>query len=180
MSFTDEELVRRFQAGDPAAFEGVVVRWNPLVLELAYRMTGDLEEARDIRQLALLKTHNALERFGGRSRLSTWIYRVVLNLCRDRHRKSRRHDDAVLGSAPAAEAFEGSAAASNEARETAERVADAVRSLPDLEREVVVLRHYHDLSFGEIAEIQDAPVTTVQSRMARGLVALRAQLSDLS
>lgn len=180
VSSTDEELVRRFQDGDPGAFEGVVVRWNPLVLQLAYRLTGDLEEARDVRQLALLRAHDALARFGGRSRLSTWLYRVVLNLCRDRQRRRARHDDAVRRAAPDDEGTAGSAAGESERRETAERVARAVRSLPPAEREVVVLRHYQGLAFAEIAEIQSAPVTTVQSRMARGLLLLRARLQDLS
>jgi RNA polymerase sigma-70 factor (ECF subfamily) len=58
----------------------MVARWNEPILQLATRLTGDLEEARDVRQMALLKTYQGLARFEGRSRFSTWIYRVVLNL----------------------------------------------------------------------------------------------------
>jgi RNA polymerase sigma-70 factor (ECF subfamily) len=180
MTLSDEELIRRFQSGEPGAFEGVVVRWNPLVLRLAYRLTGDLEVARDIRQIALLRTYDALASFGGRSRLSTWLYQVVLNLCRERRRRETRHDDALRRATPDEDRTVRAADGESETRETALRVAEAVRALPAPEREVVVLRHYQDLTFVEIAEIQNAPVSTVQSRMTRGLVLLRNRLKDLS
>jgi len=182
MSPPDEELVARFQRGDESAFGAMVARWNEPILQLAIRMTGDLEEARDVRQMALIKAYQGLEKFEGRSRFSTWIYRVVLNLCRDRAR----------GAAARARVFEESVRRKdgdyilNETgfhvardREVAEIVAQAVLALPAQEREVVVLRHYHDLAFPAIAEILGSPVTTVKSRMTRGLELLRTRLAVL-
>ncbi len=180
-ALSDEHLVRRFQSGDEKAFEELVVRWNPSVLGLAFRMVGDLDGARDVRQLAWIQTYRGLERFEGRARFSTWIYRIVLNLCHDRRRNQARRgkaeelfrsrrDRAVSPPTPAEE---------NAERELARRVARAVVSLPPREREVVVLRQYHDLPFPAIAEILDAPVTTVKSRMARGLELLRTRLAQL-
>jgi RNA polymerase sigma-70 factor (ECF subfamily) len=88
MEPSDEELALRFRAGDTSAFEAMVARWNEPILELATRLTGDFDEAKDVRQMALLKTYRGLATFEGRARFSTWIYRVVLNLCRDRKRNS--------------------------------------------------------------------------------------------
>jgi RNA polymerase sigma-70 factor, ECF subfamily len=182
MQPSDEELVRRFQGGDASAFEAMVARWNEPILQLATRLIGDLEEAKDLTQMALLKTYQGLDRFEGRARFSTWIYRVVLNLCRDRARSvavreraqeqtTREHDgDYVLEETGFHVARD---------RELAALVARAVLALPSSEREVVVLRHYHDLPFPAIAEILGSPVTTVKSRMARGLTELRARLATL-
>ena len=182
MESSDEELVRRFQGGDESAFEAMVTRWNEPILELATRLTGDLEEGKDVRQMALLKTYQGLDRFEGRARFSTWIYRVVLNLCRDRARGAavrtrvledsvKEHDgDYVLEETGFHVARD---------REVARIVARAVLELPPTEREVVVLRHYHDLAFPAIAEILGSPVTTVKSRMTRGLTLLRARLAAL-
>jgi RNA polymerase sigma-70 factor (ECF subfamily) len=178
---SEEDLVRRLQGGDEAAFEGVVLRYHPRLQELAFRLTGDLEEARDIGQLALLRAFETLTRFRGEARLSTWLYRVVLNLCRDRHRKATAYADHVAQVDAPSDAVAGEElpGARMEGRETAEVVADAVRSLPDREREVVLLRHYHDLTFADIAEIQGEPVTTVKSRMNKGLRLLRGRLKSL-
>jgi RNA polymerase sigma-70 factor (ECF subfamily) len=179
MEPSDEELIRRFRHGDERAFEDLAQRWDAAILRLAYRLTGDLEEARDVRQMALVKTYRALPAFNGHARPTTWLYRVVLNLCRDRHRRSaarRRMLDAAAGHA-GAEVDD--AAPGVERGEVARRVAEAIAGLPAREREVVVLRHYHDLPFAGIAELVGAPVTTVKSRMLRALEHLRARLKDL-
>jgi len=182
MEPSDEQLVDRFRSGDASAFEAMVARWNEPILQLATRLTGDLEEARDIRQMALIKTHQGLARFEGRSRFSTWIYRVVLNLCRDRSRgqESRaRTLEASVRESDQDYVLEETGFHVARDRELAEIVARAVLSLPAHEREVVVLRHYHDLAFPAIAEILGAPTTTVKSRMTRGLELLRTRLAAL-
>lgn len=199
METADEELVLRARRGDATAFEVVVERWNEPILTLASRLTGDHEEAQDVRQLALLKVYQGMERFEGRSRFSTWIYRLVLNLCRDRARQRATHQrllasaadeqherirpvrtkEAQNGRGQSEPALEETGFHVADGREVARLVARAVLSLPAVEREVVVLRHYHDLSFPAIAEILGDPVTTVKSRMARGLSQLRTRLAHL-
>lgn len=181
MELPDEELVLRFQGGDESAFEAMVVRWNEPILQLATRLTGDLEEAKDVRQMALLKTYQGIGRFEGRSRFSTWIYRVVLNLCRDRKRGEavRTRIEGSVREKEGDYTLEETGFHVARDREMAQIVARAVLELPPSEREVVVLRHYHDLSFPNIAEILGSPVTTVKSRMARGLTLLRTRLAAL-
>ena len=183
MRASDEELVRRFQEGEEAVFEELVERWSPVVLRLANRLLGDPEEARDVRQMALIRTYHALAAYhggDGRGSVSTWLYRVVLNLCRDqgrrRERELRREQRAAEGAAAQDPLEPGRECA---AREQAARVAAAVLALPAREREVVVLRHYHELTFPEIAAVLGKPITTVKSRLAKGLGRLRIRLQGL-
>ncbi|MSR62497.1 MAG: sigma-70 family RNA polymerase sigma factor [Planctomycetes bacterium] len=182
METPDEDLVSRFQSGDESAFEVMVAKWNEPILQLATRLTGDLEEAKDVRQMALIKTYQGLGRFEGRARFSTWIYRVVLNLCRDRKRnaavRARALEDSVREKDGDYVLVETGFHVARD-RELAEIVAQAVLALPAAEREVVVLRHYHELGFPAIAEILGSPVTTVKSRMTRGLTLLRTRLATL-
>src|SRR5215510_7530190 len=181
MDLPDEELVLRFQGGDESAFEAMVARWNEPILQLATRLTGDLEEAKDVRQMALLKTYQGIGSFEGRARFSTWIYRVVLNLCRDKKRgnAARARIEASVREREGDYLLEETGFHVARDRELAQIVARAVLELPATEREVVVLRHYHELPFPTIAEILGAPVTTVKSRMSRGLFLLRARLAAL-
>jgi len=179
---SDEDLVLRFQGGDAGAFEAMVVRWNEPILQLATRLTGDFEEAKDVRQVALMKIYQGLSGFEGRARVSTWIWRVVLNLCRDRKRNASVRVRALQGSVREHDGdyvLEETGFHVARDRELASVVARAVLELPAQEREVVVLRHYHDLSFPAIAEILGSPVTTVKSRMSRGLTLLRTRLATL-
>lgn len=182
MELSDEELVLRFQGGDESAFEAMVARWNEPILQLATRLTGDLEEAKDVRQMALIKTYQNLAGFEGRARFSTWIWRVVLNLCRDRKRGASVRERTLAASVREREGdyvlLETGFHVARD-RELAHIVARAVLELPPSEREVVVLRHYHELAFPAIAEILGSPVTTVKSRMTRGLALLRTRLATL-
>jgi RNA polymerase sigma-70 factor (ECF subfamily) len=181
MESSDEDLVLRFQGGDESAFEAMVTRWNGPILELATRLTGDLEEAKDVRQMALIKTYQGLRFFEGRARFSTWIYRVVLNLCRDKKRSTAVRER-VLGAVRENEndyVLEETGFHLARDKELSRIVAQAVLALPPAEREVVVLRHYHDLAFPAIAEVLGSPVTTVKSRMTRGLTLLRTRLATL-
>ena len=183
MQTSDEELARRFRDGDERAFEELVSRWHEPLLHLAYRLTGDLDAARDLRQMALLQLYRRLGSFRQEARLSTWLYRVVLNLARDRHRVRAADERARSGVRSQAringQRVEPPAEHEVLRQEVVERVSRAVLSLPPREREVLVLRQYHELSFPAIAEVLDAPVTTVKSRMTRGMQHLRSRLREL-
>jgi RNA polymerase sigma-70 factor (ECF subfamily) len=180
MDASDQTLIDRFLDGDREAFGTIVARWERPVLNLAHRLTGDLEEALDIRQAAFVKAFRGLPAFNGSARFSTWLHRIVVNLSRDRMRARRSREAALrrltdrepAGAAP-------SAGSASERREAARIVAGAVAALPEREREVVILRHYHGLSFPEIALIVGAPASTVKSWMSRGLQNLRARLKSL-
>ncbi|UCE59960.1 MAG: sigma-70 family RNA polymerase sigma factor [Phycisphaerales bacterium] len=180
---TDAELVQRFRRGDKGAFSPLARRWEGKAYSLAYRLTLDAAESDDIKQTALMRAFKGLAEFNGKASFSTWFHRIVVNLCRDRMR-SRRVRDRVLGEQTGDIRGEGrfaqSACRAGERAETSSRVAQAVASLPTAVREVVVMRHYQDLPFARIAEILDAPVSTVKSRMAQGLRLLQEQLKDVA
>ncbi len=183
MEPTDDELIGRFRRGDGGAFDRLVARWDRRVLGFAYRLTRDVEEAQDIRQAVFLRTYRALESFNGHARFSTWIHQVTLNLCRDRARSIESQERALAGGARAREPETGvlpSPLETSERNELSRVVATAIAALPEAEREVVVLRHYQGLAFPEIAEILDAPVSTVKSRMSQGLTHLRDRLGHLN
>ncbi|MCZ6835833.1 MAG: sigma-70 family RNA polymerase sigma factor [Planctomycetota bacterium] len=181
MDISERQLIERFRLGDHAAFEEIVQQWNRDMTNLAYRMTGHLEEAQDIAQQCFLKAFQARSTFEGQASLGTWLYRITLNLCRDRIRSDqsrRRVLDAMTQTRPRRTHSRPTDTASG--GESKVRIAEAVGGLPDKEREVVVLRHYHHLSCREIAEMLDTPYTTIKSRLAQGLEKLRLTLRDLN
>lgn len=173
------DLIERCRRGDALAFEQLVRRCEGRLFDLAYRLTGSADDACDVRQLALLRLHRSLATFAAAAELDTWLYRVVVNLCRDLCRSALAKKRAAGAGEPApCEPTEPPPSAALEQGERAAAVRRAVLALPEAEREVVVLRHYQDLPFPAIAALLDLPVTTVKSRMTRGLERLRAALAD--
>jgi RNA polymerase sigma-70 factor (ECF subfamily) len=181
MGRSDEQLVEACLSGETAAFEILVDRWQRKIRGAVYRVVRSEEEAQDICQEAFLKAFRGLGSFKQESRFSSWLYQIAINLSRDRLRRRKTRnwvslDD--LDEAPPA----GSQRAPTEGErwvevlEVQERVASAVASLPEEQREAVILKEYQGLTFPEIAEIQGVPVSTVKTRLYRGLSVLRERL----
>ncbi len=181
MEATDAELIGRFRGGDKDAFARLASRWDEKAYALAYRLTLNDAESADIKQAAMLRAYQGLGDFNGRATFSTWLYRVVVNLCRDSRRSRAAHEGATRRAVFDLDrrVREPSPGAARERSETSRRVAEAVEALPLAIREVVIMRHYQNLAFSEVAEIVNAPVSTVKSRMARGLRLLQDELEDL-
>jgi RNA polymerase sigma-70 factor (ECF subfamily) len=181
MSRTDEELVASSLAGDSSAFDLLVLRWDRKIQGAIYRLMGSEEEVRDLCQEAFLKAYRGLGGFKGEARFSSWLYQIALNLCRDRMRRRRGR---VIVSLDALEADaqaqilrdEASTQDLVEARDLQQRVRAAVIALPDDQREVIVLKVYEGLTFQEIAEVLGLPVSTVKTRLYRGLDRMRERL----
>jgi RNA polymerase sigma-70 factor, ECF subfamily len=181
MSRTDEELVASSLAGDRSAFDQLVLRWDRKIQGAIYRLIGSEEEARDLCQEAFLKAYRGLGAFKGEARFSSWLYQIALNLCRDRMRRRRGRTLVSLdaleadGQAPVLRE-EANALDLVEAHDLQERVKAAVLALADEQREVIVLKEYEGLTFQQIAEVLDLPVSTVKTRLYRGLDRLRERL----
>jgi len=176
----DEALVRRFQTGDEEAFTLLARRWEQPVFHMAYRLLGRTEDADEVRQLALLRMHRGLAEFNGDARVSTWVYRIVANLCRDarRARESEvRRTRRVLSERIRTEAVP---AEQHDVSDEGDRIGRAMMELPSEIRAVLVLRHYHDMTFIEIAEVLDLPPTTVRSRALAGMKQLAEALGFLN
>ena len=180
---TDEELVARATAGDVDSFNQLVIRWERTIYALAYRTLGREEDARDVVQEAFLRAYRGLRGFKGEAKFSSWLYRITLNLCRDWIRRERRAPvvqppegtDAVdLADAQAAptESVEDLVAR----REMSRAVSRAMAELPEEQRIAIVLKEYHGLTFQEIADQLNCPLSTVKTRLYQGLSVLRRRL----
>lgn len=181
MSPSDEELVERFQHGDTSAFDILVRRWERKLQGAIYRLVGPGEDVRDLSQETLLKAYRGLRTFKKEARFSSWLYQIALNVCRDRMRRTRGKSHVSFDElSEAGETASGGAGPSAldliEARDLSRQVAAAVAALPEEQREVVVLKEYQGLTFLEIAEALDVPLSTVKTRLYRGLGQLRQQL----
>ena len=154
-------LVLRCQAGDPRALDELVTAYERIVYTLAFRMTGDREEARDITQAVFLKAFRGLDTFDPRRRFFSWIYRIAVNETIDRLR-SRRHEE-TLDESREDPAERPDARA--ERREIADTVQAALLELRQDDRQVLVLRHWLDRSHAEIGEALGLPERTAKSRL---------------
>ena len=182
---TDEELVAAVQGGDSSAFDELVRRWERKIRGAVYRVVGSEEEARDVTQEAFLKAFRGLPGFKSEARFSSWLYQIALNLSRDKLRRRKLRDHASLDqmeedghASPALVSRAPDAHAQFQRNDLARRIAAAVAALPDDQREVIVLKEYQDLTFVEIAEVLELPVSTVKTRLYRGLTLLREQLEQ--
>lgn len=181
MGPTDEELVAAFQAGDASAFDHLVHRWDRRIHGAIYRVVGANEDVRDLCQEAFLKAYRGLGTFKREARFSSWLYQIALNVCRDRLRRCRGRtavslddiDRAPDGGLPATSP---SPLELVEARDLSRLVERAMATLSAEEREVVILKEYQGLTFPEIAETLSVPLSTVKTRLYRGLAQLRHRL----
>ncbi|HVO13261.1 MAG TPA: sigma-70 family RNA polymerase sigma factor [Vicinamibacteria bacterium] len=182
----DRELVARCREGDTAAFARLVSLHERMVFNLAARLLGDAEEARDVAQEVFLQVYRRLGRFEGRSSLKTWIYRIVVNQCHNRrrfwHRHGRDREDPLDERLAAPRAPGRRPPGPYEeacAQERARTVQQALLRLPFPQRSVLVLREVEGLSCEEVAAALGIPDGTVKSRLSRAREALRQSLAGL-
>jgi RNA polymerase sigma-70 factor, ECF subfamily len=181
---SDEELVARSMGGDLDSFNQLVLRWERPIYALAYRVIGREEDARDVAQETFLRAFRALSGFKGQAKFSSWLYRITLNLCRDWIRKEKRTpvSQAPEGIDIIELAGEGTPAESIEQlvgrKELGRAVSKAMAMLPEEQRTAIILKEYHGLTFQEIADMLDCPLSTVKTRLYQGLSVVRKQLED--
>jgi len=156
----DSDVVTSCLAGDVDAFGILVGRYERVVYNLALRMLGNPEDARDAAQTAFLRAWESLERFDRGRRFFSWIYRITMNECLNQIERRRRFEP-VEGDVPASD----DPGDRVEARETGELIDRALRALTREHREVVVLRHFLEMSYDEISEALLIPEKTVKSRL---------------
>ncbi len=180
---TDEQLVERALAGDGDAFGEVVHRWERKIFALAYGILGSVEDARDASQETFIAAYRNLQGFRGEAKVSSWLHRIAVNQCITRQRRARVRAETALedefgaagGDAPAAPAGE-SPARATESKQRASAVRRAVASLPQELREVVLMKEFEELTFQEIADALQIPLSTVKSRLYTALRQLRLRL----
>lgn len=173
----DLPLIERVGRGEQAAARQLVLAKLPRVMALATRMLNDSTSEEDVAQEAFVRVwKHAASWQPGRARFDTWLHTVVLNLCRDRLRMRRHESSAEMPEltdpAPGAET-------ALIAAEQGRSVAAAIGALPERQREAILLVHYQDLSGTEAALALGVSVEALESLLARGRRALRAQLSKV-
>ena len=182
MGRSDEELVEACQAGESSAFDLLVTRWEDKIRGACYRLLGSEEEARDAAQEAFLKAYRGLPGFKREARFSSWLYQIAVNLCRDRLRRRKGRSlvslDALEEVGPVIAGRGPGAHDLVEQLDLCRAVRRAVGALSEEQREVLILKEYQGLTFLEIAQALDLPVSTVKTRLYRGLGQLRLRLED--
>lgn len=170
----DDALLAQFAAGEARAARVLTARLLPRALAQASRMLGNRAEAEDVAQEAMLRLWRVAPDWrAGEARVSTWLYRVVANLCLDR---LRRKPPLPLEAAPEPSVPAGGEAGLLEISRAAALEAALLR-LPERQRLAVILRHLEGLGNGEIAAIMDISAEAVESLTARGKRALSADLA---
>jgi len=173
----DAALLVAYANGDPEAATVLTRRLLPNVLGQATRMLNDRAEAEDVAQEAMIRLWNVAPNWRqDEAKVSTWLYRVVANLCMDRLRKRRGN----VGLDQIAEVDDGNPSAARElqSKRRAFALKDALAKLPERQAQAVALRHLEGLSNPEIAEIMDITVTAVENLTARGKRSLIVLLAE--
>jgi len=156
----DHAAVARCLAGETAAFEVIVERYQRVLFTVAMRMLGDYDGANDATQNAFLNAYRRLDSFDPQRRFFSWLYRILVNECLNDRRDRRTYEPLTPELATV-----GSPADLLEAGERRQRVQAAILALPFEYRQVIVLRHFTELSYDEIAEVVGVPAKTVKSRL---------------
>jgi len=172
---------------DERAFAQLVRRWEGPIQRLGARMTGDVHRGEDLAQETFARVFAKRKDYQPSGKFSTWLWRIALNLCYDELRRRQRRQESSLdgtcGEAVAAmEAFvapEPTPDKSLVEQERSELVRKALMQLSEAYRSVLVLRHYENLKFREIAGVLDLPEGTVKSRMAEALTQMGRLLKPM-
>ena len=181
-------LIERCKRGDVGAFNDLVRLYEKQVYNFAYRLTSNYDDANDIAQEAFLRAFNAIGSFRGDASFSTWLFRITTNVFLDDRKKARAHPHTSLDEymeldeSSVARQVEDTAPGPQQLTEEAERtklLGQAITSLPDYQRAMVVLYHSQQKSYEEIAEMMDLPIGTVKSRLNRARLALKEKLAPL-
>ncbi len=179
---TDEQMVERALSGDPEAFGEIVRRWERRIFALAFGMLGREEDARDATQETFLAAFRNLRGFRGEAKVSSWLHRIAVNQCITRQRRAKvrsetaLEDEAEKNAAVFALPPDVSPARAAEHREASSAVRKAVCALPADLRQVVVMKEFEELTFQEISDVLDVPLSTVKSRLYTALRQLQLRL----
>ena len=183
-SYSDEELIARFQDGDEQAYVELVNRYRNRLMTFVYRFVNDIEKAEDIVQDTLMKLYTHRHYYRNIAKFSTWIYTIAGNFAKTELRRKKRHKVTNLSQMgfddreyqlPSVEPETGETAQGHFAEK---KIQMAIQELPLHFRTVVILRDIQELSYEEISKIVDVPLGTVKSRINRARLQLQQSLKE--
>ena len=185
-SFTDEELIFKFQKEDVEAFNEIVFRYKDRLVNFLFRYTGNRDDSEDLAQDTFLKLYRSKHLYREIAKFSTWFYTIAINIAKTNLRKKSRHKAISLSSFdPEGEKdFELTAnviSPDETANASIENyyIQKAIDSLGESFKEVIILRDIQDFEYEEIAQITGLPLGTVKSRINRGREKLKEILSEI-
>ncbi len=184
-TFTDEEVIQRFQAGDEEAFSEIVRRYSNRLLNFAFRFVLDREEAEDVVQDTFLKVYQNRHAYREIAKFSTWIYTITANLAKTILRKRRNRKlfyFSRLG--PEEKDIDFPSGDARPGQQTEDQYDEhmihlAMKKLPEHFRTAIILRDIQELSYEEISNIIGAPLGTVKSRINRARLKLQEELIQI-
>ncbi|MFC1550231.1 sigma-70 family RNA polymerase sigma factor [Candidatus Neomarinimicrobiota bacterium] len=183
-SYTDEQLIARFQAGDENAYIELVNRYRNRLMTFVFRFVGETEQAEDIVQDTLIKVYTHRHFYKEIAKFSTWIYTIAGNLSKTELRKRKRRKTSSISQMGIDDrdyeipAIEPETDDVLQGEYTEQQIQRSIQSLPQHFRTVIILRDIQELSYEEISKIVDVPLGTVKSRINRARLQLQDQLKE--
>jgi RNA polymerase sigma-70 factor (ECF subfamily) len=187
MDFKEKILIEKSQNGDMESFEKLIKEYQKGAYNIAYRMLGNIEDAKDASQESIIKIYRSIDGFKMKSSFKTWFYRIVTNTCLDYRRKRSRNNVLYIDNELNTE--EGSYSREvedtsdgpeeillkNENTETLQR---CIASMPEKYRMAIILRDIRGFSYSEMGQIMELPEGTVKSRISRARIMLKKIIND--
>lgn len=183
-----DRLLRRARKRDPEALRQLVDLYTARVFGLLYRLTGSRETAEDLLQETFLRLVRTIAEYRHEARFEAWLFRIAGNLARDHARRVKRRGRPVRLGGGTREGARGAAELADTSqpepgrellrKEASERLSACLHELAEMDREIILLRHFSELSFREIAEVLEIPLGTALARAHRALKRLRAALGE--
>lgn len=185
---SDAEIVRRFKNGEKHLFDILVQRYSSKAYQIAYGVLGHREDSEEVAQDVFVRIYKALPKFRGDSEFTTWMYRIAMNLARNKYRynKSRGANRKISMQQTMSDDDKRTVIQVPEKRlspddevgldEFQKNIMDEIENLPDLYRDALVLRNIDEMSYEKIADVLDCKLGTIKSRIARAREELRRRL----
>ena len=179
---SDEQLVELAVSQDREAFGEIVRRWERKIFALCFGMLGREDDARDAAQETFIAAYRNLANFRGDAKVSSWLHRIAVNQCLTVKRRQKTRSEEYLGDDDGSEErvfiapLQNSPARQAEQVERLKLVRTAVSSLPTDLRQVIVMKEFEDMTFQEISETLEIPLSTVKSRLYTALKQLKMKL----
>lgn len=184
------DLIVRCQQGDHRAFDELVAKYQRYVFNLVYQHLGEIDEIEDVSQEIFVRIYKFIGKYRGNASLESWIYKIVLNYCRTHARRrssfsrmfiatpkpkpSEDRNFEILDTLPDATY---DPAKTVEQRKLVQDILDAVRGLPEIYRNILIMREINELSYEEVAEILGISIGTVKSRISRARDLVRQKVN---
>lgn len=177
-SAEDRLLLERIRSGDPEGATALFERYAPALLRFADRLLSDRAQAEEVSQEVFVKVISRAHQYDGRAEVSSWLFAIAANACRDRRRRDRRAPVVPIDALPEPAARGDGVERVLMDRERRESVRRALAELSEEQREALVLARYHGLPYAEIAAVLGISVGAVKTRIFRAVETLKARFSE--